>query len=94
MPQTSHVETISLFEYLYRGWPLFLGVLGVMAWLLRLEAKVVYLEKYVTSLNDTFTKRDAESKAVAAEMAKDLKNILQHMSKMEGLLEGRNSNKP
>lgn len=91
MPQTNHMETLTIFEYIYRGWPILLAILGFIAWLLRVEAKVVYLERYTRELSEQVTRRDTAMWQALNSMQKDIRDILQHLAKIEGKLEGSNS---
>lgn len=87
-------ETLSTFEYIYRLWPVFVAFIGSLAWLLRIEAKQVYLEKTVKELNDRFSNNDKALwdavNGLSKDLQKDIREILQSLGKIEGQLENKN----
>lgn len=74
---------------------MFLAFVGALAWLLRIEAKQVYHEKKIQELSDLVSKKDEVMwKAINSlqkDLQKDIREILQHLGKIEGTLEGQSN---
>jgi hypothetical protein len=69
-------------------WPLVLSAVFVIIWLIRLEAKVLYLEKQ----NEHRLENDKMIWDKFEAVQSTLTNILQSLARLEGKLEGRHDN--
>lgn len=71
-------------------WPVFLGALIAFAWLIRLEAKVLYLEKDQTKSEEILKVKDATMWAKFGTIETNMNLILQSLGRLEGKLSNRN----
>jgi hypothetical protein len=67
-------------------WPVLLSIVFLIVWLIRLEAKVLYLEKE----HEMRLENDKEIWNKFDNMQKLLSQIMQSLARLEGKLEGRN----
>ena len=84
-------KTFTAVEHVYRAWPLFAGAIGFMAWLLRLEAKVNYLEKELKETREDFKALEIKNAELLSTIQKDIRDVLQLTARMEGKLERNKS---
>lgn len=91
MNPSEHHNPLSMLDYIFKAWPIFFGVLGFVCWLLRVEAKVVSVERENHRLNKELEKTKDNYETSLKEIQKSITEILQHLSKIEGRLEGNNS---
>ena len=91
-------EFYSMLEYVNKGWPILVCVIGFVAWLLRLEAKVVYAErlslekdKATEIKNKASDQKDKDQSKALNDIQKDIRDILQNTAKIEGKLEVYNN---
>jgi hypothetical protein len=71
-----------------QAWPIIISVVAVIAWFVRLEAKVLYIEKDHERINKERMERDREVSKKLEQMSKQLSEVLQMVSHIEGKLEG------
>lgn len=76
-------------EFILRAWPVFAALIGVVAWFIRLESKVLYLERDHLKQNESNEKRESTMWAKIDAIQATSTAILQSLAKIEGKLEAR-----
>lgn len=77
-------------QYLEKLWPLIVSLVLVVAWLIRLESKVLYMEKDSLKTAAENSKREEGMWKKFDEVNNKLTEALKTLSKIEGRLEGHN----
>lgn len=75
---------------IYRLWPVFASALGFVAWLIRLESKVMVLEKDITEKNQQIDRLDIKIGAIEGKIIEKLSMIEKSLAKIEGRLSVEN----
>ncbi len=73
-------------------WPIAVGFVVFIAWLVRLEAKVLYLERDLIRSAKESAKKEASMSTEMKEVNSKLTEALKSLAKIEGRLESQNRN--
>ena len=77
-------KTLSLTHF----WPMIVVVISFIAWLIRLEAKVLYMERDNIRTAKENSKKEASMSTEIKEVNNKLTEALKTLAKIEGRLEG------
>ena len=86
-------KAITLVDLIEKLWPMIAGIFAQFAWIIRLEAKVMYLEKeFKSHKQETNEKHEKHYEALWAKlntMEANITALLSAVSKLEGKLENK-----
>ena len=77
-----------MLSQLGNAWPVLMTFIAIIAWFVRLEAKVMYIEKDHERERLERLERDKDVSRKLDQMSKQLSAVLQTVSHIEGKLEG------